>query len=87
VIIRSTPDNFGIVFILTVIMPKADFTDFILPAAVKSFEFAARASVRRRQFLGLDGVLERLSHVQPILPLPRTGSVGWRKGEIGEQHA
>jgi hypothetical protein len=59
-IIRSTPDYFGIVFILPVITPKADFTDFILPAAVKSFEFAAWASVRRRHFLALNDILERL---------------------------
>ena len=60
-VVGSTSNHFSIVFILTVIMPKTDLTDFVLPAPTKSFEFAAWASVRRRQFLGRDDVLEGLA--------------------------
>jgi hypothetical protein len=59
-IIRSAPDHFSIVFVLAVIMPKADLTDFVLPASTKGFEFATWASIRRRRLVTFDDVLEGL---------------------------
>jgi len=59
-VVRSTSNHFRIGLILAVIVPKTDLTDLVLPPPLKGFDFAARASVRRHQFLALDDVSKGL---------------------------
>jgi hypothetical protein len=46
-VVWAATDFIGVVFVLTVVMPKADRANFIAAALVESFEFAARTSVGR----------------------------------------
>ena len=50
----------GIVFILTIVMPVADWTNLVASASVECLEFAARASVVRQWLRRRMDILERI---------------------------
>jgi hypothetical protein len=77
--IRSAQNVLGIRFVLTVIMPKADWANFVLPSAIKGYEFTARAPECFFLLLRLSHPLYRFSHgitTESVRPIPQRRARG-----------
>jgi hypothetical protein len=62
VAVRTTEYTLRIRLVLTVILPEANLANFILPSAMQSLEFAARASECLGRLFRLPDPLYRFTH-------------------------